>query len=71
MIPPLFRKTIVTADPSVDKSSYFWQSTIAGALATVAYMVYLYPLDVLRVRASSDIGYKNTREFSGSMSCLK
>jgi hypothetical protein len=71
MIPPIFRKAFVTADPMKDKRGYFWQSSLSGAMATFSYMLYLYPLDVLRVRTASDIGYKKSREFYGSLSCLK
>jgi hypothetical protein len=58
MIPPVFRKAFVTADPMKDKRGYFWQSSMSGALATLACMIYVYPLDVLRVRTASDIGYR-------------
>jgi len=58
MMPPIFKKLIVNVDPLKDKKTYFWQSTLAGALATFTYMVYLYPFDVLRVRVGSDIGFR-------------
>jgi len=70
-MPPLFKKFVVRADPVTDKKKYFMQTTLAGALATFTYMIYLYPFDVLRVRVGTDVGYRKEKEFRGSIHCLR
>ena len=70
MIPPIFKKLIVKADSKKERKRYFFESFLAGLAATSAYLVFLYPLDVLRVRLATDIGFKQSREFSGPTNCL-
>jgi solute carrier family 25 (adenine nucleotide translocator) protein 4/5/6/31 len=70
-MPSIFRKFVVKADPIKEKKKYYIQSTLAGALATFTFMIYLYPLDVLRVRVGTDVGYRKEREFRGSIHCLR
>jgi solute carrier family 25 (adenine nucleotide translocator) protein 4/5/6/31 len=58
MIPPIFKKAIVKADIKKESKRYFFESWVAGLAATACYLVFLYPIDVLRVRVATDIGYK-------------
>ena len=58
MMPPIFRKAFVSADRKTQPSRYFWETTFAGALATGVYLIFLYPVDLLRTKVGADIGYK-------------
>lgn len=71
MIPPIFKKAIVTADKKKDRKRYFFEAWVSGLAATATYLIILYPLDVLRVRVATDIGYKRQREYRGSLDCLR
>ena len=59
VMPGIYKKFLVKADPLKDKKKDFMEATLAVALATFTYMIYLYPLDVLRVRVGTDVGYKD------------
>ncbi|TNV76970.1 hypothetical protein FGO68_gene639 [Halteria grandinella] len=71
MIPPIFKKVIVTADIKKERKRYFFEAWLSGLAETATYLILLYPLDVLRVRVATDIGYKRQREYRGSLDCFR
>ena len=56
MIPPIFKKAIVSADPESQRQRYFLEATLAGTLATTVYLLFLYPFDVVRLKLGADVG---------------